>query len=273
MLVKTVNLEYKDSDPIINIWAVTDLHDGTIHHPEDKVIGMMQTIAKTPHSRVIDLGDSAEFITPQDPRFELGSIASYVDKKNIAYSEAEHVASYYQYLKQEGVELDGKLEGNHEYSYSKHSDSNIQTILCKMLGCDDLGPSAFVRYLCKRKGSNESHLIVGFFAHGASSATTKPAKLNMLLRVMDDFEADFYGMGHVHDIITTTNTRLGLDSKARVKAKRTAGAICGCMFRTYTEGPEASYGEKRLYPPTIMGTVCFQLDCRTGIVTPREVLL
>lgn len=273
MQVKTVNLEYKDSDPIVNVWNLTDLHTGTIHHPEDKVADLLRTIVKTPHSRVIDGGDSGEFITPQDPRFEFGSIAPYVDKNNIAYSQAKYIASYYKYLTKEGVAIDGKLEGNHEYTYAKRSDDNIQAIICDLANIDNLGPSAFIRYICKRKGSTESHLIVGFFAHGASSATQKPTKLNMLLKVMDDFEADFYGMGHVHDIITTTNTRLGLNANGKVKSKRTAGAICGCMFRTYTEGPSASYGELRLYPPTIMGTVCFQLDCRTGQVTPKEVML
>ena len=78
-----------------------------------------------------------------------------------------------------------------------------------------------------------------------------------LMRLVNEFEADIYLMGHLHAKSTYETARLGL-SNGRIWNKPVKAAITGSWLKAYDqpdEGEEAdpSYVEKKGYKPSVIG--------------------
>ncbi|MBT9132883.1 MAG: hypothetical protein DDT33_01413 [Firmicutes bacterium] len=270
MQVKDIEIPYKISNSQFKLFCISCVHGGTIHCAESGIRAKVSEIAQTKNAYCITLGDMAEFITPGDKRFDPSqkAIADWVEPDNIAECQTEWVAKLLKPIKNK---LIGMIFGNHENNFRKHNYGNVHQNICDRLGVGNLGYSCFVRLFFRRENSNETHIIKGCFTHGSGWAVTKGAKLNKLRQFMDSFEADIYGYGHMHDIITDTKPFMTITNrpfgKSMIKAHEGVGAVCGSWFRTYTQGITASYGETRTYPPTVIGCVVFTIDAHTGLVS------
>ncbi len=260
MEVYTVEIPYKKVGAELHLYAFGDFHEGTIHCAENHLKKKVQDIKDDKYARVIGMGDYAEFITPSDPRWDSGSIASWVDKSDIGYSEERRVIEILTPIKSKII---GLLYGNHEKSIWSHSHQNVHQHICDALGVKNLGFSCFVHFHFMRENSNERHLVKGCFTHGSSNGTTEGWKLNCLMRWMKQNDADIYGYAHVHDYIPKSFTRLATGDK-RIVNKVAIGATTGAWFRTYTQGTEASYGELKSYPPNELCCAMFIINPNTG---------
>lgn len=267
MEIKDIIIPYKQSNSVTNLYAIGDIHAGTIHCVEDKVKAEIQKIAKDKNALWIGMGDYGEFITPKDKRFDpnLKSIASWVEPDNVAECQTKWIVELFKPIKNKCI---GLLYGNHEDSMRVYNHDNVQKNICERLGVDNLGFSCFVRLFFRRENSSESHIIKGAFTHGAGWAITKGAKLNTLRRFMDFNEAHFYAYAHMHDIITDFRPYMTVSpspfEQAKIKNVESVGAVTGSWFRTYTRGIVASYGERKVYPPTVIGCAKFIIDASTG---------
>lgn len=262
MKVKEVIIPYSWGDEF-RLYTPTDDHQGTLHHAGKALGKLVETIKNDKRGLWLHLADKAEFIVPSDPRWDVGVISDWVKPDNIAECQTEHWCDTYMPIQKQCV---GLLEGNHEDAIRTHSHVDVQSNICKRFGVDDLGYSCFIRFVFRRKNSNEAHSFIGFFTHGSGWAITKGAKLNKLQRIMESFDADLYAVGHMHDLITDSKPYLTLDAKNRIKQKEKVGAVAGCWFRTYSQDVRASYGEKKTYPPTAIGTVVFTIKPSKGEV-------
>ena len=64
---------------------------------------------------------------------------------------------------------------------------------------------------------------------------------------------------------------IALNSNNIIVEKRKIGAVTGCYFRTYMQGFPASYGERKGYPPTAIGSVVFEINPSTGEIDVHRV--
>jgi len=241
----------------IHLYTIGDEHIGTRMFAESKLIDKITQIKRDPIAYWIGMGDKAEFITPHDPRWDVGVIAEWVDQDNIAEDQSERYCDLYTPIIDKCV---GLLGGNHEDAIRTHSHVDVQKNICKKLGVPNLGYSCWVRFRFKQRGGNAIHIYDGVFTHGSGWAITKGAKMNRLERFMDAFNARLYGHAHVHDIILETGKAyLDLDANGHIKQRVKVGATTGCWFKTYEQGIKASYGEKRGYPPTEIGCPMFTI--------------
>jgi len=262
--MEVIEKDFKYARPdVFKVYTMGDEHLGTKHCSEKEILKHVNQIKNDPFAYWVGMGDKAEFITPIDPRWDVDVIADYVHPDNIAYDQSERYCDIYSPITHKCL---GLIEGNHEDSIRAHSHIDVQKNICKRLGVPNLGYSAFIKILFQRSGGHVEK-IVGFFTHGAGCATTKGAKLNRLQRVMDSFEADIYAHGHVHDIITDNKSYITLDQNNKIKQKEKYGAMTGCFFTTYSQGVRASYGEKKNYPPTIIGCPIFTIIPDKGIIS------
>lgn len=55
-------------------------------------------------------------------------------------------------------------------------------------------------------------------------------------------------------------------SEGRIKQVISVGALAGCFRRTYTQGYPPDYGEKRLYPPSVLGCAMFTINVNEDTV-------
>ncbi len=256
MQVKELVIPYSYKQKI-KLYTTGDAHTGTKYCAEDKLKEKVKEIKSDKTNLWVDMGDKCEFITPSDPRWDTGTIRDGIHDDNIATDQENLYCSLYDSIQSQCA---GLLEGNHEDAIRIHNHCDVQKNICDKLKVDNLGYTCFLKLIFRRKNSNESHVFIGFLTHGSGSAVTKGAKLNKLQRMMDAFEADFYAVGHMHEIITDEKPYLTLDSNNQIKHKIKVGAITGCWFRTYTQDMRASYGEKRTYSPTTIGCPVFTFD-------------
>jgi hypothetical protein len=225
---------------------------GTIHCVEDHIARKVKEIKNTENAFVIGMGDYGEFITPKDKRFDPSqkAISEWLHFDNIAEDQTNKIVKVLTPIKSQII---GLLYGNHEESMRIINHNNVAKNICDRLEVPNLGYSAFVRLHLQKSGVSQ-HTIVGCFTHGSSSAITEGAKMMALMRFMKSFEADIYGYGHVHDYIPKSLSRMAImpspGGKTKIKQHVAIGTTTGCWFRTYTQGVIASYGERKVYPPT-----------------------
>lgn len=253
MEVKRVEITYRQSKPIhLYVWSC--FHGGTKHCAEKKIRVKVKEVQDDPYGWWIDLGDKGEFITPSDPRWDTGIICDWVHPDNIAEDESNWYMDMVAPIAKKCV---GLLWGNHEDAMRIHSHVDVHANICKRLNVTDLGNTCFVTFNFKRQNSTEAHDIKGVFSHGAGWAITKGSKMNRLERFMNAYPtARIAAIGHMHDLITHTLPYLDVENGIIVDRER-VGAVCGCYFRTYSQGIRASYGEKRDYSPTQLGSPRF----------------
>jgi len=246
-------VKFKSRRDVFRLYPLGCIHVGTIHCAEGEIKRKVKDIDEDPFALWIGMGDYGEFIAPNDKRWDASVQAEWVKKEpsNVAESQRKWVRDL---LKPIASKCVGLLKGNHEESIRLHNIQDVYLDLCRDLGVPRLEYSAFVRFIFSRgSDGHHSHTFMGVFQHGSGGAQTEGGKVMRLKKFMDSFEADIYGMGHLHDIITDHIVQLGVDGAGKIQQKVKAGAITGCWFKSYTQGVPPSYAEEKGYTPTMVG--------------------
>jgi hypothetical protein len=252
MQVKDFPIVYTRANSEFKIYPFGCIHGGTIHCAEDKAKAKVAEIAKDKNAFWVGMGDLGEFIAEGDKRWDpsIKAIAPWVEQDDVAESQRKWITNLLDPIRKQCV---GLLYGNHEEAIRKFLKTNVHKHICEDLGVDNLGYSCFIRLKFERENSNERHLIKVCATHGAGAAITRGAKMNRLERFMNSFESRIYFHGHVHDIIENDRPYIYCSDQGKIKQKLDIGLMTGCWFRTYTQGIQASYGEAKNYPPTVIG--------------------
>ena len=259
---------------VFKLYGLGDIHLGTTHCAEDEVRKTVNDIYKDPLAYWLGLGDYSECITPRDKRWDSSDnvIPDWLEQDNISYCQQKRVVELFKPIKDKCI---GLLYGNHESSIRKYNHDNIHKNICDDLDVPNLGYSCFVHLVFRRKNSNDAHLIKLMATHGTGGARTEGGKINYLVRLMQDFEANIYLYAHTHGIQLYSPHALTTTDSLKIKSKGKIGVLTGCWFRTYTQGNVASYGEEKVYKPSRIGCPHFLIspDKGTieGITPPIEV--
>lgn len=267
MEIKDIIIPFTRSKSTFHLYALGDIHAGTIHCVEHDVKRKVKEIAKDEMALWIGMGDYAEWITPRDKRFDPDqkSIADWVESDNIAHTQEKWLVELFAPIKDKCL---GLLYGNHENNIRVFNHNNVHKNICEKLGVTNLGFSCFLR-LIFRRGKTHGHLVTGAFIHGSSCAVTEGAKLMALMRWMKSCQADLYGYAHLHDYIPKSLSRLEVRDSAegpKIKGYVAVGATTGAWFKTYTQGIIASYGEQKAYPPTEICCAMYTINPNTGLL-------
>lgn len=245
----------------VHLYEIGDEHAGTKYHAEKELAKIIKTVRDDPVGRWIGMGDKCDFITPSDPRWDGGSISSWVHPDNIALDQCNYYCDMFAPI---ADKCDGLLWGNHEYEIRKHCHIDVQKYICGKLGVRDLSYQAWVHYTFQPTQTQRVGVDV-VVTHGSGGALTRGAKMNRLERLMNGFDGQIFGHGHVHDVILHAGQPyLYLTRDGKLKQRRKLGAMTGCYFRTYTQDVESSYGERKNYPPNIIGSPVFTIKFDSG---------
>ena len=250
------------------LWVLGDLHVGAGACVEHMIARDVQRIKDDPHAFWVGIGDNCDHIGPKDKRWDAGALADWItvqDLGNLGMVCTKRVLDLLMPIKDKCL---GMLYGNHEASYMKQNEqSKLHSWLCAELDAPDLGYCAlfdlcFIRAKTKvpilmdkstHDGATAKFRI--FAHHGAGSSATPGGKLNRLIKFMQDFQADIYMMGHVHDQKGQRRITIGADATCtKIVQKETIGVITGSYLRCYPEG-HTTYGEIKGYSPAALGAV------------------
>jgi hypothetical protein len=246
-------IEYSRPDTF-HLFPIGDSHLGSIHSAESDLQLEIEQIANTQNALMIGMGDYADCILKNDKRFDIGGLATWLEKDNIVESQRKKVVSIFEPIK---PLILGMLAGNHEESIHLHNQDNIAKNICTDLGVPYAGYSCFFVLTFKRTKSNESHQYVIHAWHGSGAAQTEGARLMRLMRLVNEIQAHIYLMGHLHAMTQHTPDRL-VCLRGRVKSIKLAATITGSWLTAYTQArngnnPTISYAEMKGYLPSRIG--------------------
>lgn len=250
---KVINYSRPD---VIDIYPFSDAHLGSPGCSETHLRKkILECANKGNMAYALGVGDWADSITKNDKRFTGNCLADWVERTNIIESQRKKIKSIFSPITEQGQWL-GIGAGNHEETiHDNHSDDLIRNV-CNDLNVPYAGYHAFYNLEFRRCGKKTHNLIIHAW-HGSGAAQTEGARLNRLVRLVNDFEADIYLMGHLHAKTTHETNRLGLVN-GRITAVPVKASITGAWLKAY-EQPEdgkssdPSYVEKKGYKPAVIG--------------------
>jgi hypothetical protein len=258
MQVKEHRIKYSRPDKF-KIYPIGDIHKGSIHCDEDAIERQIAKIKSEPNSYWVGMGDYCDSITKNDKRFEMGGLASWVKPANIIESQRKEIVRLFTPIKDKCL---GLLTGNHEESLHQANQDDITGNICSDLKVPYLGYSCFLVLTFERFNSHWQLIIHAW--HGSGAAQTEGARLNRLMRLVNDIEADIYLMGHLHAMTQHIPDRLTCRN-GKIVSQKLAATITGSWLRAYTqpmpdEDESISYAERQGYKPSRIGCPIVHID-------------
>jgi len=217
----------------------------------------------------IGITGNCDWISPGDKRFDPSTVTKDMRVQQLSdlgdYFDKE-LKKYFSPIKEKGL---GLLRGNHLKKFQvATSQENLHSRICKDLGMADFGytcmfdlvfirdPKAkkvtFYRNQLPPNCCSRTQFRV-FAQHGAGYSQSPGGKLNRLLKYMDDFDANIYFIGHVHDQVGKRKVQVGANEACtKLTDKVKLGVITGSYLRTYAQ-QVLLYGELKGYSPVPLG--------------------
>jgi hypothetical protein len=266
---------YPSRSDIFEIWNLSDLHLGSKACAVDMIQRDVNKIKENPNAYWLGGGDYADFISHTDKRFDPDAVAENISVKDLGQLGKKSMEMAKEIFMPIRDKCLGLLYGNHELSFMKDkAQQNLHGWLCTELSVPDLGycclfDVGFIRDCTKKSKAKKQYLyfenprkdhaigncyeIRVFAHHGSGFATTPGGKLNKLIQFMNNFDADVYFLGHVHDQVGRRQASITADRDCKkLIARERLGVISGSYFKTYEHGT-TTYGEQKGYAPTTLG--------------------
>ncbi len=270
-------IEYTSRSDIFTFYPLSDFHRGSIDSIEDDSNDKINECLNRDNSYVFGLGDMAECITKNDPRFSANGLAPWVLKSNIVESERDNVVESFKRLAKEG-KIICLGTGNHEEEIHMRHDNDITRNICKDLGVTYAGYQYQIVLKFKRDNSADVHQFIIHCWHGAGAAQSDGAQTMRLMQLVRGIEADIYCMGHLHAVKIVSPDKLTL-AKYKIKSRELLAMITGSWVRGYTQPKEGvdidpNYVEKKGYNPSRIGCPIIRIspdDNQFWAETPHDI--
>lgn len=213
------------------------------------------------NARIYIGGDIAELIMP-------GDVKRYTRGRDQIDSDAqlnEITRVCYEWMRPYADHIDWIGFGNHEESALKHNNYDITLGVITLLNrdrSDKLPPihhggyRSFIRWRYRWGTKHSTRTVTALHFHGKGSSAPVTKGMIDISRVMRDFDADIYWLGHKHTSITDKPQQVYLDQRGNICAREkraffTAG-YQGCYAQEdYSDGYRISYEDRHLTTTTI----------------------
>ncbi len=253
---------------MFRIIPLGDLHVGAAACNEAHLKNVVKAIAKSPNTYWIGMGDYCEFITMQDPRFDVGGLAEWItiaDLADIAKVQRDRLMDHLRPIAGKCLAL---IEGNHERQIRRHTERDIYREIVAMvkgeggfksedkLGLGMVGWLQLVSYRSQKRERMRRFDIS--LHHGFTGGKLAGAKALNMQRWLWTHAADLALMGHSHNTAIQPEAVEALDITGKIIRQTRVGAYTGTFFETAEDGP-ATYAEERGFFPLPRGGVEIKL--------------
>ncbi len=270
MIVINKEIIHRSRSDRYKLYALGDAHLGSIHSDEDGLEKVITKIKGEPNSFIIGMGDWCEAILANDKRFDSGGLAHWCLPDNILELQRRRVVEILQPVRAKVLAF---LIGNHEEIVHRQANVDQTRNICTDLDIPYGGYACFINLVFRRKSVEAQYhtpaiLFQAHVWHGAGAAATDGGRMLRLMRLVNDFHADIYLMGHLHDLKTAMPDRIECNN-GKIRAVPLAAAITGAFLKGYTQGDSMSYVEQKGYPPTTLGYAVVDIDPENRKVTVK----
>ena len=254
---------------VVNLVPISDIHYGAKNCDKDKLKETVEWIRKEPNTYWLDMGDNCEYINYTDKRFQADNVDSDFKISDLAKLHEAQTNNIIKILSPIKDKCIGILEGNHEVTISEKYLTNPTDVIAHALSVPNLSYTAMVRLLFARCGKTHSHVDI-FAWHGAGSAKTDGAAINLISSKASQFSADIFLMGHVHRKVCNDRDILHMNRSGVLMEKKQLFGVCGTFYRTYANH-SSCYAEKAGYSPTPTGVLKIRIEpFRTKLINGRQ---
>jgi len=233
-----------------------DWHLGTAACDESYIQSSIAKIAEEPNHYIIGMGDYGDFIHTRDKRYNEDVISrELLAADNLFTWQVEKITGFFEPVRDRVLCL---LTGNHELTGKKFYYTNPVDVVSYNLEVPHLGYSGFVRL--KFTEHTMRRVITVFVHHGYGAGRTSGAKINKVHAFAQDYDADIYAMGHVHEVHSSTKPILGVSRNGkRLVAKNKHFLITGSALKAHLpdrlDSSGTTYVEQAAFPPVAIGHV------------------
>lgn len=234
------------------LYPLGDIHIGNRACDEKQFRAVVADIAADDHALWIGLGDYADFIQRNDPRFEVESLASWFKIADLADIAAAQRDRFLDIVEPIAPKCLGLVEGNHERAIHKHYERDIYLEI--VAGIKDRGGFAAEHKLafgysgwlllnfCRGENRSAATLLRIWLHHGFVGGRLAGAKALNMQRVLWSRACDLAIMGHSHNAATQVEAVERVAGDKVVQDHR-----IGCFSGTFMTS--ARYGEAKGYFP------------------------
>jgi len=252
----------KNND-VIEIIPIGDTHLGSIACLEKELAKIIDHIATHENSYWIGMGDYCEFINMSDPRFDPGSLATWIklsDLKNLSMVQKEKFLSMIKPIAHKCLAM---VKGNHEGVIQKFYEHDIYSAIVtevkKMGGMSEdtklaigmYGWLSLKIYLGNTKISGCRNVKINLH-HGFTGGRLSGAKALNMQRWLWSHDADVVIWGHTHNKMLQPEAVEILAKNDKIIIQERIGIISGTYLAGVVEGA-STYSEEKGYLPLPAG--------------------
>ena len=255
--VKNYIIKIKELGEPIYLLPFADVHKFAPLHAAEKWRDFLEWARNKERAYFIGLGDYVDLASSS----ERNSIKTGKFHESTLMTLEElyikHINDFHKDIEFMSGRCIGLMEGNHYAEFRDGTTSTQQ--LCRLVKCNYLGVSAFIRLSIRWKGMSSKIDI--WAHHGKGAARLIGGSLNTVKQMGEQAEADIYLMAHDHKKSVGMTSRLRLtDSRGNISLshRKQIYARCGSFLRGYVPD-EVSYVADGNLNTTDMGIVKIEL--------------
>lgn len=263
---------YRNANDVMSIYAIADIHRGARGCSLEQLREDIRKIRANPKAAWVLVGDYCDFIAPGDKRYDPSCVDEDLKVNELGRLASLLIGKTVEDLRPIAGRCLGAGMGNHEVSYLRLTlQQEIHEDLCRMLGTHNLMFSGWfdiffehaprMRQACewvlrpddKDCGKRGQVRLRVFQHHGFSAAQSPGGRINVLHKLLTNFDADLIMIGHLHEQFIRARAVLTPDIACRrILQRGQVGMITGTYLKTYEPG-FSSYGEIKGHAPAVLG--------------------
>lgn len=252
-IVRTIEGAGRDAPPI-TIWPLGDVHVGAAACDEKAFRRDVDRIAADPNAWWLGMGDYADFITRNDPRFDTDELASWISVRHLRDLVTAQRDRFLDMTRPIWPKCLALIAGNHEGAILRHYERDCFREIVGMIQPLSAAPDVplaleyegYLRLRFLRAVAAEHRPAINFdiYAHhGVGGGKLMGGKALTLGREAGWHEVDMVIMGHTHAPIAFPAWRRWVDRAGNVRTRRITALVTG----TYSIDPD--YARRGGYAP------------------------
>jgi len=229
---------YESRRDEFHLYPIGDVHLGNRHSEERRLKELIKLIEDDPMAYWIGLGDYCEFISKNDPRWDVDDLANWLLTREALRDVARaEIARFLDIVGPIKGKCLGAVSGNHEDSIFRHSEVDPYGSIIEGLADKEhahrLDHRGMIVWHLKRLGKGSSWPLKIFVTHGSGGGRSKGNAGNKLGKLVEQVDGiDLVLSGHLHDpdIKTMIVQRAGQRESRRALVHAICiPALCGDM--------------------------------------------
>jgi len=244
MVITTYRIPYKYGQSI-NLKIIADIHLGA--RACDRKAFKKYLADSDDNTYFLGIGDLYDSIVVPDKRYQKSTDSTEGD--DIIDQQVDEGEDFLYPYKDRII---GLGTGNHEDTILVKAGTDMIARTCRRLDTNHLGWSGLIKLLFREKDGRGRTVTIRYHHGWGAGSRTEGGSLTKYSKDRKNWDADIFLYGHDHHRLAKELPRLSLVGKKLV-AKPQHICLCGTFLRTYLEGKDATYGEKKGFDPVAIG--------------------